>query len=127
VNFIQTSHLGLRVPAGDCWMKVGEHTRPWAPGKALTCDTSFFHETWNGTPEPRYVLIMRHWHPEVTPTERVALQFLFDAADSGLRVARTLAAKRLSKSGAGAQPAAAAAPAAAAPKAAGGGKGGKKK
>jgi aspartate beta-hydroxylase len=23
VNFIQTSHLGLDVPEGDCWIKVG--------------------------------------------------------------------------------------------------------
>jgi hypothetical protein len=23
VNFVQTSHLGLDVPEGDCWIKVG--------------------------------------------------------------------------------------------------------
>lgn len=35
VNFIQTTHLGLQVPEGDCWIKVGkggsgEAQQPWA-------------------------------------------------------------------------------------------------
>ena len=34
VNFIQTSHLGLRVPEGDCWMKVGGRAPRWARGRA---------------------------------------------------------------------------------------------
>jgi aspartate beta-hydroxylase len=76
-------------------MKAGEFTRHWEEGKVFCCDTSFMHETWNGTNGTRYVLIMRHWHPELSPVERVAAQFLFDAVDIGMRVARTLAAKRI--------------------------------
>ena len=74
---------------------AGEFKRHWEEGKAFCCDTSFLHETWNGTDGTRYVLIMRHWHPELSEVERVAAQFLFDAVDIGMRVARTLAAKRL--------------------------------
>lgn len=37
--------------------------RTWARGRAVTMDTSFMHETLNGTDSDRYVLIMRHWHP----------------------------------------------------------------
>ena len=32
VNFIQTSHLGLDVPEGDCWIKVGGCVGVWVQG-----------------------------------------------------------------------------------------------
>ncbi|GBF90136.1 hypothetical protein Rsub_03269 [Raphidocelis subcapitata] len=137
VNFIQTTHLGLRVPEGDCWMKCGDaEPRPWARGRVVIMDTSFMHETHNGTDSDRYVLIMRHWHPGTTPVERVALQFLCDCVDrGGTKFAANKAAKTLRALGlqSGAGGAAAGAPAAAAggSAAGGGGKGkgggGKKK
>jgi aspartate beta-hydroxylase len=80
-NFIQTSHLGLDVPEGECWIKAGEHTREWRNGRALVCDTSFMHETHNASDRDRLVLIMRHWHPEMAPLERTAAAFLFRALD----------------------------------------------
>lgn len=128
VNFVQTSHLGLVVPQGDCWMKVcwgreglgrasharrylggclpgrtastpptaasapapcalpapqvGEQRREWEVGRVMVCETSFMHETFNNTDGTRIVLIMRHWHPEVSAVERLAIQFLFDCLDS---------------------------------------------
>lgn len=82
-NFIQTTHLGVDVPEGECWIKVGEHTREWMNGKIIICDTSFMHETENMSENDRYVLIMRHWHPEVTPIEKIANEFLFAALDDG--------------------------------------------
>lgn len=145
VNFVQTSHLGLRVPDRDCWVKCGDGPpRKWEVGKCITMDTSYMHETWNGTDQDRYVLIMRHWHPGTTPLERVALQFLFDCVDrQGTRFAENKALKQIRALGiqppaaaaapaAGAGGAAAAAAAQAAPKTggrskAGGGKGKKKK
>ncbi|PSC70167.1 beta-aspartyl asparaginyl family [Micractinium conductrix] len=104
VNFIQTSHLGLQVPEGDCWIKVGEEKRNWEEGKVIVCHTSFMHETSNNTDGERVVLIFRHFHPEVTPLERVALQFLFDALDAGTAagVAAAAAAARQSLAGMGA-------------------------
>jgi aspartate beta-hydroxylase len=82
-NFIQTTHLGIDVPEGECWIKVGEHTREWMNGKIIICDTSFMHETENESENDRYVLIMRHWHPEVTAIEKIANEFLFAALDNG--------------------------------------------
>lgn len=82
VNFVQTSHLGLDIPEGDCWIKVGDHTRQWQQGRVLTMETSFMHETANNTDRDRVVLIMRHYHPQVTPLERRALQFVFDCLDN---------------------------------------------
>ena len=98
-NFIQTTHLGVDVPEGECWIKVGEHTRNWMNGKIIICDTSFMHETSNDSEKDRYVLIMRHWHPEVTEVEKVANQFLFEALDdgssAGVAAAKKQAQKRL--------------------------------
>ncbi|KAI7836855.1 hypothetical protein COHA_009308 [Chlorella ohadii] len=85
VNFVQTTHLGLIVPEGDCWMKVGEHVRNWEVGKVMICETSYYHETFNNTSDTRIVLIMRHCHPEVTKVERLAIQFLFDCLDAPTR------------------------------------------
>lgn len=44
---------------------------------------------WGGSPTraanegdtDRYVLLIRFWHPDVTSTEREALQYIFDALD----------------------------------------------
>jgi hypothetical protein len=77
----------LRLP------QVGDHVRKWQNGKMCTWDTSFMHETRNDTDSERIVLIMRHWHPEVTPLERLAIGFLFDCLDAptlaGIRDAQT--------------------------------------
>jgi hypothetical protein len=57
------------------------------------------HETANESDRDRYVLIMRHWHPELTQLERIAVLFLFAALDepsaSGIRSAQRDAAKAL--------------------------------
>ncbi|CAJ1959408.1 unnamed protein product [Cylindrotheca closterium] len=76
-NFILTAHLGLKVPEG-CWIKVGEEKRSWELGKLTTLDTSFVHSTGNSSNEDRHVLIIDFWHPEITPAERAALEFVYD-------------------------------------------------
>ena len=96
-NFIQTTHLGVDVPEGECWIKVGEHTRNWMNGKVIICDTSFMHETSNDSEMDRYVLILRHWHPEVTEVEKAANQFLFEALDDGTSAGVALAKKQAQK------------------------------
>lgn len=80
-NFILTAHLGLDVPEGQCWIKVGDAKREWRNGKAIAFDTHYFHETANEGDKDRYVLLIRFWHPGVTPKEREALQYVFDALD----------------------------------------------
>ena len=52
------THLGLRVPRGDCVLKVGGEARRWEDGKALMFDDTYVHEGWNLTPEHRFVLIV---------------------------------------------------------------------
>lgn len=40
-----TQHLGLDVPEGQSWIKVGGQKREWKNGKAMAFDTHYFHET----------------------------------------------------------------------------------
>ncbi|KAG7666640.1 putative Aspartate beta-hydroxylase domain-containing protein 2 [Nannochloris sp. 'desiccata'] len=99
-NFVQTSHLGLDVPEGQAWIKVGEHTKYWQNNKVIVMDTSFMHETKNESPDKdRYVLIMRHWHPDMSVLERIATLFLFRALDdssgAGIRAAQKEASKEM--------------------------------
>lgn len=77
-NFILTCHLGLKVP-DRCWIAVGGERREWEAGKSMVFDTSFTHETFNGSEDDRYVLIIDFWHPELTADERAALEFVYDA------------------------------------------------
>ena len=80
-NFVLTAHLGLDVPEGECWIKVGAEKKDWKNGKAIVFDTHYSHETGNVSDKDRYVLLMRFWHPGVSPKEREALQYVFDALD----------------------------------------------
>ena len=82
-NFIMTSHLGLDCPPPpESWMKVGEVTKHWENGVGMCADTSFIHSTRNDSEtQDRYVLIVRHWHPELTMDEREGVRFLFEAFD----------------------------------------------
>ena len=106
-NFVLTCHVGVAVPPGGaCTLRVGDATRAWADGEALLFDTSVVHAAQNRATADRsarvpprrargrrgrnaeahllprrYVLMLRVWHPELTPAERDALQFVFDAID----------------------------------------------
>jgi aspartate beta-hydroxylase len=69
-------HLGLRVPDGDCGLTVGGETRRWHEGQCLVFDDSLTHAAWNRTAEPRVVLIVDLWHPDLTPAEITYLEGL---------------------------------------------------
>ena len=129
-NFILTSHLGLEVPTGKerdmqheetcsytlrlllllllqlgCWMKVGEKKSSWEVGKLLTLDTSFTHSTSNPTDQERHVLILDHWHPELTQAERAGLEFIYNLRnkyESGLVPVRKPRALQSNEGGLGA-------------------------
>lgn len=68
-NQLLTCHLGLRIPAG-CAIRVGGETRTWSEGRCLIFDTTFEHEAWNKSDEPRVVLLVDFWHPDLTRVER---------------------------------------------------------
>ena len=61
-----TLHLGVIVPEGPL-MRVGNETRPWKEGKAVVFDDSFEHEVWHRGTEPRVVLYVSFWHPQLWP------------------------------------------------------------
>lgn len=64
------AHLALHVPEGDCAIRCGDdEPRPWVEGEVLLFDDSFEHETWNLTDEPRLVLIVDLWHPQLVTDE----------------------------------------------------------
>ena len=69
-------HLGLKVPAGDCAIRVGDETRRWQEGKCLVFDDYFDHEAWNRTGDDRVVLIVDVWHPGLSTIEVSLLQGL---------------------------------------------------
>jgi beta-hydroxylase len=52
------AHLALKVPAGDCALKVGGEVRRWQTGRVLVFDDQAMHEAWNLTDEPRVVLLV---------------------------------------------------------------------
>jgi aspartate beta-hydroxylase len=69
-------HLGINIPDGDCGLSVGGETRHWQEGECLVFDDSLLHESWNRTGQPRVVLIVDLWHPDLTPGEIAYLEGL---------------------------------------------------
>ena len=51
-------HLGLKIPGGQCGLKVAGETRRWREGEVLVFDDRFEHEAWNDNDEERVVLLM---------------------------------------------------------------------
>jgi aspartate beta-hydroxylase len=83
-NFVLTSHLGVDIPySGEnkCRLQIGDTTRQWINGEVMVFDTSLMHDAVNESDKTRYILMMRIWHPELTPIERKALQFIYDCLD----------------------------------------------
>jgi aspartate beta-hydroxylase len=69
-------HLGLVVPKG-CELRVSGVRRRWQEGKCLLFDDSFVHSARNPTDETRTVLIVDVWHPDLTASERAAVDYAF--------------------------------------------------
>ncbi|MEU3624238.1 hypothetical protein BS329_35290 [Amycolatopsis coloradensis] len=86
INLLLTCHLALVVPPG-CSIKVADDERTWTEGECLLFDDSFLHEAWNKGTEQRAVLLWDVWHPELTPPEVRALEFLLPRFQSFLMAA----------------------------------------
>lgn len=69
-------HLGIRVPAGNCGIRVNGQTRQWREGKCLVFDDFLLHEAWNHAAADRIVLIVDLWHSSLTDEEIALLQGL---------------------------------------------------
>lgn len=73
LNYILTSHLALDLEEGQCAITVGSQEEPWREGEMLAFDTSYMHSTRNDSDRPRYILVVRFWHPGLTEEERRAI------------------------------------------------------
>lgn len=79
-------HLPLLVPEPSststiqCGLRVGTQRREWVPGKAVVLDDAYEHEVWNDTAEPRVLLLVDVWHPDVSPEERRRITTMFATA-----------------------------------------------
>ena len=51
-------HLGIKIPEGDCCLKVGGMVRKWKEAESFIFDDTIEHEAWNRTSEDRIVLLM---------------------------------------------------------------------
>ena len=85
-NFVLTSHLGIDIPnsgTNQCRLNVGGTAEEqWLNGKVMIFDTSIMHNAINeNTEQVRYILMMRIWHPDLTPVERQALQYIYDTLE----------------------------------------------
>ncbi len=88
-----------RVSKAGCAVRVADCTLRYSMDTPLVFDDSFEHEAWNMCPQPRLVLIVDVWHPDLTAAERKFLQFLRKAQ---LRAAKTLSAQASEQGVAGA-------------------------
>lgn len=71
-------HLGLKVPE-NCHLTVCGISKQWRKGKCLLFDDSFLHSAQNYNPRggSRVVLLLDFWHPDLTDTERKAIEYVF--------------------------------------------------
>ena len=81
VNTRLICHLPLIVPPG-CGLRVGNDSRTLVEGKAWAFDDTIEHEAWNGSREPRVILLFEVWRPELSEDERALVRAMFDAIDA---------------------------------------------
>ena len=62
-------HLPIRIPSGDCGVRVNGEVRKWEEGKCLIFDDFLEHDSWNYTSEERIVLIVDIWHAGLSSEE----------------------------------------------------------
>jgi len=67
-------------PPPACGIRVADQTREWHEGSAIVLDDSYVHEVWNETNEPRVLLLLDLWHPDVRNEERERIGNMFDYA-----------------------------------------------
>lgn len=68
-NELLTCHLGLRVPSArpdELGIRVGGEERMWPEGDWLCFEDSFEHEVWNLSDEPRAVLLVNFFNPDLS-------------------------------------------------------------
>jgi hypothetical protein len=67
-------HFAIRVPEGDCAMRVDGSEHSWIEGQSVVFNDFLKHEVWNRTGEERLILLVDIWHPDITLPERKMLE-----------------------------------------------------
>lgn len=74
-NLKVTVHIALSIP-NSCSIKVAGEQRHWCEGEILIFDDSFIHEASNNSDEVRIVFITEFWHPDLSDSERKAIELI---------------------------------------------------
>eukprot|EP00804_Cyclotella_cryptica_P029417 CCRYP_013356-RA/>CCRYP_013356-RA protein AED:0.33 eAED:0.40 QI:0/0/0/1/1/1/2/0/333 len=61
-------------------IRLADQTREWHEGSALVLDDSYVHEVWNDSEEPRVLLLLDLWHPDIKVEERERITNMFEYA-----------------------------------------------
>jgi hypothetical protein len=61
-------------------IRVADQMREWHEGKAIILDDSYVHEVWNNAHEPRVLLLLDLWHPDVRLEEKQKISTMFSYA-----------------------------------------------
>lgn len=61
-------------------IRLADQTREWHEGSALVLDDSYVHEVWNDSEEPRVLLLLDLWHPDVKMEEKERITKMFEYA-----------------------------------------------
>ena len=90
MNLRLRMHLPLVVPKGGnqqntpsrptTGIRVADQIREWHEGKAIILDDSYVHEVWNEANEPRVLLLLDLWHPDVRMEEKQKISTMFSYA-----------------------------------------------
>ncbi|CAE7506013.1 ASPH [Symbiodinium natans] len=72
-NMRLTCHLGLDIPEG-CRITCAGESREWETGKCIVFDDSFEHEVIHEGSQPRTVLLVNFWHPDIPRSRRAELR-----------------------------------------------------
>ena len=72
-NVKLTAHMGISGVDQPVRIKAGSEETGWIEGQWIVFNDSMPHEVWHRGSEPRCVLIVDVWNPEITNTERWAL------------------------------------------------------
>lgn len=81
VNSRLICHLPIVAPAGN-FLRVGNHTREFEPGKLVIFNDTIEHEAANTSGAPRINLIFSVWRPELSAEERALAAAIISASVS---------------------------------------------
>lgn len=75
-NHSLTVHLAIDIPH-DCYLEVDGNRILWQEHQLTIFDDSYLHLAHNGSDRDRIVLIFSIWHPDLSLTQRRAIQLEF--------------------------------------------------